>query len=504
MKERKAGIILNYVLIAVSTLAVLIFTPFIIRLLGQSDYGLYSLSIAIMSYLAILDMGFSSTIIIHSAKYTAKNDRQKTQEMYNTFFTVYFAIGAVALALGFILLLNLNTIFGSNLSTVELDKLHQIMWVIIIGTAISFPLSIFSSIITAHEKFRFQKTVLIASKLITPAASVALLMLGFDVFSLVLVTVIANLSVMLANYFYFRSKIDYKIYLTKVRFSYFKQLLVFSSFIFINMVIDKINWSLDQVILGSVSGTEAVSRYAIAMQFNLIFLSLSTAISSILVPKVSKLVAQNNDSQLSKEFIRVGRLQFYVLLLFLIGFISLGQNFINIWAGPGYQRSYIIALILILPLIIPLTQNTGIAIAQAKNKHKTRALIYLGIAVANVAVSIPLAQAYQGVGSAIGTGASLIIGNGLIMNIYYHKVIKLDIKGFWANIISIFIKQLPVLTAIMATHILFGQENLYSIAIEAVVYVTIYVLYNYLFVINKEEKALVNNVLKRKKGDKNE
>ena len=71
-------------------------------------------------------------------------------------------------------------------------------------------------------------------------------------------------------------------------------------------------------------------------------------------------------------------------------------------------------------------------------------MLYAIIALANVAASIPLAKMWGGVGSAIGTAASLIIGNGIIINIYYHNKVKINIPKFWGQIIKMSIPIAPL------------------------------------------------------------
>ena len=71
-KERKKGAILSYVSIIVTTIIQLIYTPFLIRKLGQSEYGLYSLVQSIIGYLTVLDLGFGNAIIVYTAKYRAQ------------------------------------------------------------------------------------------------------------------------------------------------------------------------------------------------------------------------------------------------------------------------------------------------------------------------------------------------------------------------------------------------------------------------------------------------
>ena len=68
-KNRKLGTILSYVSIIVSTLIQLLYTPLLIKMLGQDEYGLYSLVSSIIGYLTVLDLGFGNAIIVYTAKY---------------------------------------------------------------------------------------------------------------------------------------------------------------------------------------------------------------------------------------------------------------------------------------------------------------------------------------------------------------------------------------------------------------------------------------------------
>ena len=110
------------------------------------------------------------------------------------------------------------------------------------------------------------------------------------------------------------------------------------------------------------------------------------------------------------------------------------------------EIAYYIALILMLPVTIPLIQNMGLNIIQAKNKYKFRTTVFFFIAIANVLISILLAQNYGGIGTAIGTAISLIIGQGFIMNVYYHKKIHINMIKFWKEILKMTI---PVLLSFL-------------------------------------------------------
>src|SRR5690625_694668 len=203
-----------------------------------------------------------------------------------------------------------------------------------------------------------------------------------------------------------------------------KEMTVFSSFIFVNMIIDQINWNLDKFILGRFHGTVSVAVYGLAAQLNTYYKQLSTAVSNVFIPRVHRIVSKGNpDTELTHLFTRIGRIQFIVLSLIASGIVFFGRPFINFWAGSEYDGSYGVALLLILPITIPLIQNIGIEIQRAKNMHRFRSIVYFFIAVLNLIVTIPLSSRYGAIGAATGTALSLLLGNGLLMNWYYHAKI---------------------------------------------------------------------------------
>ena len=280
-----------------------------------------------------------------------------------------------------------------------------------------------------------------------------------------------------------------------------KEIGAFSFFLFINMLIDQINWSVDKLILGRISGSIAVAIYGVGSQINNLFINFSSTISSVFSARVNMIVAEDTgdtNDRLTRLFIKVGRIQYIILGLIYTGFVFFGYYFItNIYATNEYAEAYSVALWLILPAFIPLIQNLGIEIQRAMNKHQFRSIIYLVMAIINIFISIPLAKKYGAVGSAVGTGISLIIANGLIMNLFYYNVIGLNIPLFWKNIISItkgFI--MPIIIGIIMNHYL-NISNVFNFIICILVYTIVYIANVWLFSMNIEEKNMIRNIRKR-------
>ncbi|MBR1677277.1 MAG: sugar transferase [Clostridia bacterium] len=302
------------------------------------------------------------------------------------------------------------------------------------------------------------------------------------------------------NIIYCVGKLKMEISFRNPNFRLLKEIFVFSFFIALNQIIDQINWQTDKVILGKVVNGSAVAVYAVGAQINSMFTSFSVAISGVFAPKVNMIVQEQKedcDNQLTDLFIKVGRLQWYILALILTGFVFFGQFFISRWAGEGYENAYWVALLLMTPAIIPLIQNIGIEIQRAKNKHQFRSVVYAIMAVMNVGISIWFAMLWGEVGTAIGTTISLLVANGLIMNIYYQKKLGINVLKFW----KLIIKTLPgmILPVAVGTFLMlfYNFNSLLDFSLLILAYAVLYSISLYLFGINRDEKLAINGLIKK-------
>lgn len=494
------GAILGYINIAVNILVTIFYTPFMLGLMGQNEYGLYSLVTSIIAYLSVLDMGFGNAMVRFVAKNQAQKDIKKEHEINGLFLLLYLVIGIVAFAIGMLLFLNVGNLFGRSLSLEELDKAKIIMLILVGTVSLSFPLSIFSSYAIASERFNFLKLLEIFKTIAVPLTMIPLLLCGYKSIAMVVVTSAFTIGCHLITMYYCFKKlhmhINFKI--KSLDKSLLKSISFYSFWVFLNIIVDNVFNNTDQIILGSVCGTAVVAVYAIASKVAVMNTGFSTAISGLFLPKITKTLEEDDgDKKVSDIFIRVSRIQMYIMVLILSGFIVFGKHFINLWIGSGYLDAYYITIILIAPAVIPLTQNIGISIIQAKNKHQFRSIMFIIIAILNVAISIPLSKHLAGIGAAIGTLIANILGQIITMNIFYWKKINIDIPRYWKNLIT-FLLPVAMLSFIF---ILFTKEleSSWQTIIPAIgLYTILYIGIMFLY-FNKEERAKLRSLLRMKK-----
>jgi O-antigen/teichoic acid export membrane protein len=498
VNQLKAGAALSYISMGLGYLVSIIYTPIMLRLLGQSEYGLYNLVASVVAYLGVLNFGFGSAYMRYYSRYKVQEDKEKIAALNGMFLIIFSALGLLAVVAGTILALNTEMIFGPELTSIELSRAKILMMILVINLAISFPNIVFTSHITANEKFVFQKLVQMIKIVANPFVVLPVLILGYGSVGMVVATTILNITIEIINAIYCLRKLKMRFSFKNFDFKLMREMIVFSSFIFINLLIDQINWNVDKFILGRFHGTVSVAVYGLAAQLNTYYLSIATAISSVFIPRVHRLVANlDNNDELTKLFTRIGRVQFIILSLISSGLVFFGRPFINLWAGNDYDGSYLIVLLLIIPVTIPLIQNIGIEIQRAKNMHQFRSWIYFFIALGNLGLTIPLAKVYGGVGAAIGTAASLIIGNGLLMNWFNHVKVGLDMKFFWKQILN-FVPALiaPLIAGVFIINF-FDLNNPFYFLGFGTAYVVIFCTSMWFFGMNHYEKDLLGKPIKK-------
>lgn len=457
VNQLKTGAFLSYISIALHNIIGILYTPLMLRMLGQSEYGLYSLVESVVAYLTILDLGFGNAIIRYTAKFRAENKIQEQWEMFGMFFMLYVVIGVVSFIAGLILYFNTDSMFSNTMNDEELYKINVMMLLMVFNIAFTFPMSIWGAIITAYENFVFQKLVGIVRIILNPIVMIALLLMGYKAIAMVVATTIFNVVTLFINYWYCKNTLHIKVRFGHFKWGFFKEVSIYSFWMFLNSIMDRIYWSTGQFVLGMFKGAAVVAVYAVAIRLQGIYMGFSTAISGVFLPKVTGMIAKGySEKEVSNLFVRTGRIQYIVMAFILTGFIIFGEQFICIWAGQEYAESYWIALCFFVPLTIPLIQNLGITILQARNQMKFRSTLYVIIALASLCISIPLAKQYGGIGCAAGTSIALIAGQIIIMNIYYQKVIHIEIDCFWKEIGKMSVS--PVLIGLLFCFALYRIE----------------------------------------------
>lgn len=500
--EIKVGLILSYINLIIGNLIPLFYTPIMLSILGQSEYGLYKLASSVSSYLSLLAFGIGGAVSRYLIKARVEEGKEAEERMFGLFHLLFQVISVVTIIVGIFGVLNLELLYAKSLSETELFEMKVLVMILVLNTAVNFSVSAYSAVVTSHEKFLFLQTVNILSTIVMPLANLVALYMGFASRGMVISSLIISVLIRFLYVYYVQKKMDLKPVYRNLPVNNLKEILGFSFWVFVANIVSQLYNSTDVMIIGAIPGlaTVGVAVYSAGAVFNNIVFSLALASSNLFTPRANLLVFEKADrEQLTDFMIKIGRLQCYIIMLIVSGFTVFGKSFITWYIGAEYLDAYWVALLMMVPSCVPLMQSVALSITQARNQHRFRSIVYLLIAIANVVGTYILVHSSGIIGAAFMTGFANIIGQGLIMNWFYWKKMDLDIPRFWKNMIKI-ISITIILCSI--TFNICKVVNLDNIAIfmaSVIIYTFIYFVMHWMITMEDDEKWMIRNVLRLKK-----
>ncbi len=497
LNQLKIGSLLSYFNMFLNIAISLLYTPFMLNILGQSEYGLYSTVSATISMLGVLNLGFTGSYVRYFMKYKVNNDEDSLAKLNGLFMLIFSGIGAIALVCGLFLSNNLGMVFDTGLTASEYETAKKLMIILSFNMAVSFPMSVFQNIITAHEKYLFFKLFGIIKTLSGPMITIPLLLSGFGSVALVTSTVVLALVTDIVYLVYAKKFLHARFSFRKIPNELFKSVFTFSFLIAVHLIVDQVNSNVDKVILGRFLGTEAVAVYAVGFSLHHYYMLFSTAVSHVFTPRVHKIINETkNQLILQKErltdlFVRVGRIQSLIVFLIASGLVFFGKQFIYLWVGKEYDLSYYVTIMLVLSSTIDVIQNIGIEVQRGLNRHGFRSLVYLVMALINIGLTVVLCQKYGVVGATVGTAIAYLFVNGLVINIYYHKKCSLDIFVFWKSILRLSLGLIIPCAAGVMINIFWEMSTYLTLAIGILIYTFTYCISMWFIGMNGYERNLV-------------
>lgn len=500
--NRKIGVILSYVLMIFEILSTLILTPFIIRKLGQSEFGVYKLCMTITGYLLLLDLGIGNSIIRFIAKYRTKKNRIKERQFFGISIIFYIIVGIISLVLGIVLINFFPRIFSKGLDSENIMLGQKLLWLITLNIAISLMTSCFNNIILAYEEYKFSRLCSIFQIISRFIATYIVLILGYGSFGIVTVNLIVLILGRLLLIYYVIKIINLKPMFYGIDKNFIKEILVYSSLIFLQMIATQINASLDSILLGSLvaSSVVLIGIYNIGTQICQYYQSIGMAFNGVLMAGIVKMVEnRNNFDCLIDEMIRIGRIIFVILGIIWGCFLINGKNFIVLWAGEENIMAYYVAVILMFIYIFILTESIGTQILWALNEHKEQSYLKMAIVILNIVLTIILIKWKPLIGATIGTFISLLIGDVIVMNIIFKKKLKMKILYYYSNL---FEGILPcIILSCLSGYFIneFLMSNWVGFCLKNLFMVFIYGICMLYFGFNEYEKKLIFSIIKIKR-----
>lgn len=459
--------------------------------------GVYSITLSISSYFALLDLGMHNVIIRYVSKYRNENNVENQEKYSGIVFAFYLVVSFVIALLSILLYFTIPVLFQKSLVESEIELLLSLFVIMSANSIVMMLFNMFSGVLKAYEKFVYFKGAQLVFAIIRGAFIIILIKLGFNVIAIAILDLIVNLITGAINAFYVLVVVKIKPRFKDIKKSEVGEVCSYSIFIFLDMIAVQLFWASDNIILGIMTTVASVAIYSQGTTINAHFQTFARGFSEFFMPSAVRMVeGKASRKELAEEMARIGRLMIYFLLLILLGFTLIGKQFIILWLGPDYTIAYYIALLVMIPQLITFIQSYGANIMWAKNKHKKRAAPMLLIALLNCVISIVLVRYFGIIGAAIGTSVAYILGYVIYSSWYYDKHVGIDMKLFYKKVFDGIL--LPLALTIIVSVVIVVFVPLYSwttLAVNALLITIVYSVIMYFFAMKSEEKRIIKNML---------
>ena len=490
--QLKLGALLSYIALAINIIVGLIYTPWMINSIGREDYGLYTLSLSVIS-LFVFDFGIGQSVTRFVAKYLSEGNQEKANNCIGLVYKLYFYIDVIIFLILTTLYFFIPEIY-KELTPSEIEKFKIIYIASAFFSVISFPFIPVNGILTANEKFIQLKLCDLIHKLIIVVAMSACLLLGYGLYALVLVNVAAGLLTIAFKLFFIRRDTSTRVNILYKDKYEFREILSFSVWVTVKSLAERMIFTISPTILGIVSGSVEIALFGIVNVLEGYVFSFAGALNGLFLSRVSKITA-SSDNDIMPLMLKVGRMLFLVVGFIIAGFITVGKEFIQLWLGTEYEAVYISTVLIILPSLIYVPHEIGLTAITVQNKVKYQALVYICMSVINILVGLILARLYGCLGLCISIFAAYlfkVIGTDIILA----KYMNINISLFYSNVIM---KASGVFFLTIVLSHLFSFIPIYGIfgfLIRGCFMSVIYIVTMWLFSLNKEEKSFFYSLLK--------
>lgn len=496
--EVKYGAILSYILIIINSFYGLIIMPFVLKTIGESEYGVYKTIAAMTSSVSVLELGIGSTIQRFLAKYNALKDKKNC---YN--FSAMGLIQASVLSLlmaivGVFLYFSIERVYKSSFTSAELMRAKQIFVFLILYVVMHIYENVFYGIISGYNKFAFSNSLKIVMLLLKIVLYYIILPIVRTSLAIVIISVSIECIIIGVEYIYVKNKLHHRIRLIKWDNEIFKESFAYTILLFIQSLIIQFNGNIDNIVIGAVIGTSAVTVYSFAIQIFNMYEQCATSISSVILPTVTNQIYNGATSDdLEKTIVKFGRVQWFVLGAALFGFGCFGQEFFSLWLGDKFTDCYYLSLILMIPVTFPLIVNVCLAILKAKNLLLFRTVAMGYSVIFNALFTIIGTRFYGYWAAAIGTGLSTVIGSIISLNVYYQKKLKINVFKLYIKIINRGVWCLAGAAVVGVVLNKFIGGTWVFFGIKACAFLIVYSVLLLLFGLNKEERSQIFRKVKR-------
>ena len=424
------NVLSNWATYGVDIVVAFFLFPVLVRSLGDSDYGIWTLISSLTGYLGLLDFGVRGAVTRYVARFHAETAHERSGQVASTALAIFLAAGALAIATCVLLAFLVDTIFQ-----IPPGQRTTAQYLVILGganVAASLASGVFGGIVVGLQRFDLLSGLGVGITALRALAIVLALKMGYGLLTLASIQLAFSVAGGLANvWLSFRLYPELRRSFGRPDWKHARLIFSFSLYSFLLHVGARLIYYTDTLVVGMFLPVSFITYYAIGGSLIEYVRGLLSGVSTTIAPAASALEAQRQMQQLQQLFLQSIQMVMLVALPIGVAFLTCGGTFISLWMGPQYvETSGQVLIILTLTMLLSAANHPTVSIALGLGRHKPLVLVLLAEGLANFALKLALVQTMGIVGVAWGTAIPAIVRNLAFLPWYARRVLDISPSTF--------------------------------------------------------------------------
>ncbi|HEY7283985.1 MAG TPA: oligosaccharide flippase family protein, partial [Vicinamibacterales bacterium] len=397
----------------------LLVLPFNVAHLGKAAYGLWILTTSVTAYFSVLDLGYSGAQVRFVAHYRARRDAGALNEILSTMFCVFGGVGVVVYLVAILIAVFLGHLF--KLDPDQIATGRTVLLIVSASFAFGMPFSVFGGVINGFQRYDLNNIVGAVSSIVAAVVNVAVVLAGYGLVPLV----VATTTVRLLTYWVYRAN-AYRVFpQLRIRLHSFsparlKEVTSFSVYMLLIDWANKINYSVDAVVIGMFLNTGAVAVWTVGQRLAETTQRLTNQLNEVLFPSVVDSHTSDRSGRLRRILLEGTRLSLASVLPMAGTLVVLARPLVQAWVGKTFTSQELDAAVLVLQILaITVMVRVGSATAgtllKGAGRHRLLAFTNVTTATVNLVLSIALIGRFELPGVAVATLVPVSLGAALIL-----------------------------------------------------------------------------------------
>jgi O-antigen/teichoic acid export membrane protein len=426
---RSAG--MNWLALLAGMIVTFLLSPVIVHRLGNTLYGVWSLIIATMSYLALLDMGLRGAITRYVARDLNNKDYGGVEKTIASGLALRLLTAAVIIATAAVLAIALPGLLHV---PAELHRATSIALMIAGGTLASQMVGgVFGAVLASEHRFDVISWITILQTVLRASTVYTVLIMNRGIVAVAVCEfATVGLSTFLLLWFAKRQLPQVSFRLMRPERSMLNEIWRFSSGVFLINICQQVIYYTDNLVIGTVISAAAVTFYTIGGSLIEYVRQIVSSLTTTMMPLASRLDAAGDKAQLKSLLVRGAQASLLIALPISVTLAIRGKEFISIWMGAQYAPvSGTVLQILAVSTVFVAANAAGTNVLYGTSNHGKWAKYVTFEAIANLFVSILFCLKYGVIGVAVGTAIPSLIVNLFLLPRHLTRVTGVSLAEYY-------------------------------------------------------------------------